>query len=250
MKSFRLALSFLTIIPGGMAKPADRNLFVSSTKYFPLVGLIIGIVAATVYWIASYKLPDLASSALSVFSLVIITRALHLDGLADTFDGLLGGKDREHALSIMKDSRIGSFGAAAIVLAIMLKIVLLTSIESSLKIGAIVLFPVIGRWSATVALSTQPYAKVGPGLGSLFMDTNGLNRRTIAIALIVPSAITIISAVITIKSLAVIVMAAAVIFTMLFMFVVRRKIGGMTGDTIGAMIELSEITVLLAFAAV
>ncbi|MCL6472087.1 MAG: adenosylcobinamide-GDP ribazoletransferase [Firmicutes bacterium] len=250
MESFRLALSFLTIIPGGEREPAGKDVFVRSTKYFPLVGLIIGVIVATVYQIASYRLPDLVSSALAVLSLVVVTRALHLDGLADTCDGLVGGRDSKHALSIMKDSRVGSFGAAAIALAVMLKITLLASIASNLKIRAIILFPVIGRWVATVALSTQRYAKSEPGLGSLFMDSDGLNRVSIGISTIASSIITVISAIITVKWLAAITIPAAAIFMVVFMFMVNRKIGGLTGDIIGAMIELSEITVLIALAAV
>ncbi len=239
-----MALSFLTILPSGRLEEAGKKEFAASIKYFPVVGLILGLIIAAIYSLASLKLAQQATSAIAIVSLIILTRALHVDGLADTFDGLLGGKNKEHMLSIMKDSRIGSFGAVAITSVTILKIFLLSAVTLKLKIFAIVMFPVVGRWAATYTLVTQPYVSDKVGLGSLFMD--GASSRS----LLISSLITVAVAAALLQKNAVFIMAAALAFVILYIKFVEVRLGGMTGDTVGALIELTEVVALLAIAVI
>lgn len=241
-RAFRLALSFLTILPSGKFKEADKREFAASLKYFPLVGFILGLIVAGLYLLASLRLTQQAASAIAVVSLIVLTRALHVDGLADTLDGLLGGKDSEHIISIMKDSRVGSFGAVAVTSVTILKVVLLSSVAIKLKIGSIIMFPVIGRWAATYALTTQPYVKGKAGLGSLFMGGSG------SWSFIISSLITIAITSVLLRKYAVVVMVATLAFTILYVKFIKARIGGITGDTVGALIELTEMVALLAIA--
>lgn len=244
MQGFRFAMSFLTIFPVGLSQRVDDQVFGKSVKYFPVIGLIIGLLLAAVYIVASPRLSELATSAVIVVGLLIITRAFHLDGLADTFDGLLGGRDKEHALAIMKDSRVGSFGVVAVVSVIALKIVLLASVSEELKVGAIIAFPIIGRWAASYAASTQPYARSGGGLGSAFIE--GSSKRGLLLSSIVASA----AAAVFLKAFFIVAFVAAFIFVIAFMRSVKKKIGGVTGDILGASIELTETVVLFTMAVV
>lgn len=241
---FRLALSFLTILPGGRLGKLDKEDFASSVKYFPIVGLILGLIVAGIYSLVSLKLAQQASSAIAIVSLIALTRALHIDGLADTLDGLFGGKDKEHTLSIMKDSRVGSFGTVAVSSIIVLKIFLLSSIAVALKLKAIIIFPVVGRWVATYALATQPYARDEPGLGSLFMGESGGR------SLIISSLITIVITAALLRINAAVVMVVALALAILYIRFVNVKLGGMTGDTVGALIELTETVALLTIAVI
>jgi len=244
MQAFRLALSFLTIIPSGVTQELDAGAFGKSTKYFPVVGMIIGLMLALLYFVISPQIPEITVSMILVVALVVITRALHIDAVADTFDGLLGGRDKDSILMIMKDSRVGSFGVVAIVAIVGLKLSLLASVTVEMMIGALIAFPVIGRWSACYAMVTQPYARAGGGLGASFVEGAG------RFELIWASVITIIIAFVALKLIAIPVLIAALAFTLVYIRLVKKKIGGMTGDTLGALIEMAEVVALFVIALV
>lgn len=243
MQPFRLALSFLTVVPVGLSQEVSAQDFGKSIKYFPVVGLIIGLVLAALNSVISERLPELAVDMALVVMIIVITRSLHLDGLADTFDGLLGGRDKDHMLAIMKDSRVGSFGVVAIVATLGLKLLLLASVPANLKLETLVLFPVLGRWTACYAMVTQPYAR-SDGLGSSFVEEAGWRE------LFWSSIMAFAIAIVVLKTMAVLVVAAALVFTILYVKMVKNKIGGMTGDTLGALIELTEVAVLLTVAVI
>ncbi|MBE0446600.1 MAG: adenosylcobinamide-GDP ribazoletransferase [Actinobacteria bacterium] len=244
MQPFRLALSFLTIIPAGISQELDARAFGKSIKYFPVVGLIIGLVLIGLNAIIPAQLPGLAADMVLVIAVVIMTRSLHLDGLADTFDGLIGGRDKDHMLAIMKDSRVGSFGVVAIVAVIGLKLLLLSSVSAELKLGALISFPVLGRWSACYAMVTQSYAGSNGGIGASFMEEIGWRE------LLWSSVIALAITVLILKSFAILIVSIAWVFTILYTKVVNSKIGGMTGDTLGALIELTEVVVLFIVAVI
>jgi adenosylcobinamide-GDP ribazoletransferase len=180
------------------------------------------------------RIDETVVSVIVVFLSVAITRMLHLDGLADTFDGLLGGRDCDHALSIMKDSRVGSFGAVALACTIIAKIVFLADLDVATIIKALVLFPIVGRWAACYAMITQPYARLD-GLGALF--SKGRKNSE----LIIPSLITVVVAIMLLKITGLIALVGIWVFTVAFLKWVRGKIGGITGDIVGALIEMSEV---------
>ncbi|MDI6816735.1 MAG: adenosylcobinamide-GDP ribazoletransferase [Actinomycetota bacterium] len=238
----RLALSFLTIIPTGIREELDSTAFGRSTKYFPLVGLVIGLILAAVYALVSLRITGAAADFIVIVVLVALTRALHLDAVADTFDGLFGGRDKEHSLAIMKDSQVGSFGLVALVAVLGLKTLLLAAVPGAEKLAATLVFPVIGRYAASIAITTQPRARKD-GLGALFAE--GAGKVELAWASIITIAVAVIAA----GLMGIIALLAALAFVMMYIIFVKRKIGGMTGDTVGALIELTEVTVLLVYAA-
>lgn len=242
MQAFRLALSFMTVFPAGVKDNVGEDMFGKSVKYFPLVGLLIGFILAGIDALILPKVNGLASSAVVIVALIAMTRALNIDGLADTFDGLLGGRDREHSLAIMKDSRVGSFGVVAIVAVVLLKVLMLLSVAQDMKLGAIIIFPALGRWAAAYAITTQVYARAEGGLGAFFV------RGSSVMGLMVSTALTFITAVLVLGLAGLSVIAAVVLFTLFYIRIVNRKIGGITGDTSGAAIELNELVVLIMLA--
>jgi adenosylcobinamide-GDP ribazoletransferase len=237
---FKLALSFLTVVPVKLNKDVDSGTFGKSIAYFPVVGLLIGIVLAALWYLFVFKigLGKSAASIIVVIALAALTRMLHLDGLADMFDGLFGGKDSDHSLAIMKDSRVGSFGVVSVSCALLAKYAFLSALDGPSSTMAIILFPVAGRFMASFAMITQPYARNG-GLAMLFSE----GRKTTE--LIVPTIFTVILA----FALLGISGIVAVIVTGFLAVIILRwnkgKIGGITGDIIGGLIEISEIILLL-----
>jgi adenosylcobinamide-GDP ribazoletransferase len=240
--AFRLALSFLTALPVRMKGEidADSPVFTKSIAFFPAVGFVLGCLSAAVCYISSalLSLNTLTSSFLVVVLLVALTRMLHLDGLADTFDGLLGGRDRDRALEIMKDSHVGSFGVVALICALIAKTIFLSEISPGIAVKTIILFPVCARWAASYAMTTQSFARKD---GLVFLFSNGSKKS----GLIVPTVITIAISAIVLKADGLLMLSGVFAFTLVFLKWTRDKIGGITGDIIGALIELSEIVALL-----
>ena len=194
MKGFLLLLSFMTRIP--MPKTEyDEEKLGKSMKYFPVVGIIVGFILLFFCIIFNFIFKNLNySTALPLMILVVIltdlitTGALHLDGLADTFDGIFSYRSKHKMLEIMKDSRLGSNGALALILYFLLKFVLFYSliIESrELTLYAIMTYPVVARFCSVVSCASSPYAR-GSGMGKTFVD----NTKTCG--LIVATVITLL----------------------------------------------------------
>lgn len=236
---FLTALRFLTIIrgplsPGAAAEPGK------SLVFFPVVGLLIGLSLALLRWLLGMVLPPVLVNALLVLWLVIVSGGLHLDGAADTFDGVGGQKTPEARLAVMRDSRIGGFGAIAIVLALLLKFAALSAVTAPLLLIAPL---VISRWAMVYAVTAHPYARP-QGLGKLFKEQasrGGLILATV-IALVITAGFT------RWGHSAYAYLGALVIFggTWLVVALISRyfagKLGGLTGDTYGAVNEIGEIS--------
>ncbi|OGN88255.1 MAG: cobalamin 5'-phosphate synthase [Chloroflexi bacterium RBG_13_46_14] len=244
--SFLTALRFLTIfrIPGGRTETAEN--MGRSTAWFPVAGLIIGAILALLNWIFSLFLPAAATSALTIILLVIITGAMHLDGFADTCDGLAGNKPAEERWKVMHDSRTGAFGVVGLILLLLMKFLLLNSIPQASVTPILILMPVIGRWTMVYALAMYQYAR-NEGLGKAFKD--GVTHARLGVATIITLGIAVFLAwwagldyyyIVAIGIMAVIwilIIAACEYF--------RRKFAGLTGDTYGAINELAETGILL-----
>ena len=184
MKPFLLALQFLTAITLKSDLRADARDLARSAAFFPLVGLVIGIILAACWYFSLKLWPPIVADALVVLVLVAVTRAFHLDGLADTLDGVLGGSSRARALEIMKDTRLGAFGVMGIVLDLLLKFVALTSIPPYMKMQALVLFPVISRYSIVQLAWRTPSGpgqrRTGrsfPGIDTISLSGSGVPHR-------------------------------------------------------------------------
>jgi len=237
LKSFSAALSFLTIIripfTQSILTPAE---LAGSFTCFPLAGIILGLIYCATARVFETIVPTLLLSVLICAFMAILTRGLHLDGLADLTDGLWGGMTPERRLEIMKDSHIGSFGVLALVLALSFKIAAIHGILTAGRLAPLLLAPVFGRFAIVAAAYGSTYARK-EGLGKAFLENMGTRHLACALAF------TAIAAVIPGPRYLALILP--VLGLVLFVrFFTRRLIGGITGDVLGAVSETTEIIVL------
>ena len=240
MKNFITALQFLTnITVSKNLKPGEKTL-AKSTPYFPAVGIIIGCFLAGVYIIFSKVFPGTVVSAIIIASLIWLTRGFHLDGFMDTVDGLFGGVNKDDALRIMKDTRAGSFGIIAVFSLLLLKFTLLLELTGKEIFPLIlVLMPALGRWSMVCTMPFYPYQRE-KGTAS-FTKFVGKNEALIS------SAVMLVFAAGLLRVEGLILILYTFIFMLLISTYISSKIGGMTGDTYGAVNEITEVLVLALF---
>lgn len=235
---FWTALQFLTILPAPRRREIAAENFGQSLVYFPLVGLLLGVILLGLYFGLVLFLPSAVVNALLIIFLVVLTGAHHLDGLMDTFDGVVAGKSREERLAIMSDSKVGAFGIVAAILILLLKYVSLSSLPSASILPALLLMPTLSRWTMVSIMSAFPYAKTS-GMGLAFKQ--GANWKRLTVSTII--ALTIAILVLQIQGLALIAALWLVTFGIASYF--RSRLGGLTGDSYGAINELAEVAVLL-----
>lgn len=236
-KRLLVALQFLTIIPFKIkGKVEDKDLG-RSLIYFPIVGLLIGLFLAGIAYISS-SLPPLIMSVLILSAWVIITGGIHLDGLADTCDGFYGNRPKEDILKIMRDSRIGTMGAAGIALTLLFKFAVLSSIRPEYLWKVLIIAVVFARWSQAFACVTSKYAR-NEGKAKYFIEyAKKGDVFTGAVFALLLSWLFM-----GIRGVILFVIMSVVVF--IFIQYAKRKIGGMTGDTIGATNEIAESATLL-----
>lgn len=239
MKSFILTLQFLTRIPINISVDVKEEDFIKGVMFFPIVGLIVGIINIIIYRLCSLIMPPQAAIVGTVLSNILITGALHIDGLADTCDGIFSSRSRERMLEIMKDSRIGTNGAVAVFFDLALRIVLLLSINETHIIKTLIISPILSRTIMVVLMHYSVYARTEGGLGNIFIGKIGLKDTisTVIIAAIISSTL--------FGYKAILVMVLNLIIMIIYKSYIFKKIGGMTGDTLGAGNEISELLVIL-----
>ena len=240
MKAFLLALQFLTCLPVSLKAapgPADWG---RSALAYPLVGLLIGLLLAGLQQLVGHADP-LLQAALLTATWALITGGLHLDGLADSADAWVGGHgDRERTLAIMKDPRSGPAAVSTLTLVLLLKFVALAALVKAGAWLALLLAPVLGRSALVALLLSTPYVRPG-GMGSAM--SAHLPRAAAVLALLLVAAGALVAG----KAGALALAVAAVTWLGLRWMMVRR-LGGMTGDTLGAAVELTEVAVLVVLA--
>jgi adenosylcobinamide-GDP ribazoletransferase len=234
-----LALSFLTIMPVPRHRVADARELAASMVWFPVVGLFLGGLLAGAALGLNCCLPHPAAAAVLVTLLAVVTRALHLDGLADTLDGLGGGQTREDSLRIMKDHAVGAFGAVGIVLALMLKYGLILALLEKGEIKNLLIFPVISRMAMVLLAYLSPYARLEGGLGEA-MATLATGKTAY---LAVGSAIIIVGLAGYWQGL--LTLAVVMVLTCALAMYFKQRLGGVTGDVFGAVNELMEVAGLI-----
>lgn len=245
------AFQFLTRIPVNIQLNYTDDLFRRSTVYYPIVGLVIGALLAVSGWLLGLVLPAAPASVLVLGVWVAVTGALHLDGLMDTADGLLSHRPREKMLEIMKDSRVGAMGVVAGVLLLMMKFSLLLSLvseEAGGFLAFLVVAPIWSRWFVVWAIAGWPYAREGTGLGSLFTSVTRSEASKATVWALAASVIVFMA--MRFPWMEAITYTAGLIFVAgLLGYVLARgmtrKLGGLTGDTYGALVELLECALLL-----
>jgi adenosylcobinamide-GDP ribazoletransferase len=239
MKRLLMMIQFMTIIPLPLKGEPEERDFAGGVIYMPLVGILVGALIATVNFGASKLFTPLISATLTIIAAVIITGGLHLDGLADTFDGLFSHRSREKMLEIMKDSRLGTMGALALILVLFIKILSLGDISYAERLRALLIVPVIGRMTVSWAAGLTQYARPEGGMGGAMINHTG--RKEILVS-------TLLTAVIVLGLMGfrgIVPLLSAILFSTIFALSVARRLGGATGDTLGCTIELSEALVLL-----
>ena len=241
-QAFFTALRFLTIVPVRWGAARDAELFPASVRFFPAVGLVIGGLGMLIVLLLATVAPIAVAAFVALCYLSAISGFLHLDGLADSGDGLLSHRPREAILTIMKDSRSGAMGVAVLIMVVLGKFAALSSMTWPQLTTAVLVMPLAGRCAIVLTMATLPYARLEGGLGSLFYSAKA--RQAALIGGILLSMVVFVIGWRT--GLA--VWVAVLIVVGWFGSLCRAKIGGATGDTLGAVCELTELAVALAMA--
>ena len=238
-----LAVQFLTRLPTPARPELEVDGVARAARYFPLAGLLVGLICAAVWAGAASVWPGWPAAVLAVGAGALVTGALHEDGLADTADGLGGGQTTAQKLAIMKDSRIGVFGSVALMIVLMLKISLLA--RFSVSGGALALVAMHGgaRAAAVVAMAVLPYAG-DPETAKIKPAASGVRPPEVLIALVLGLWPLLFEGM---RGAFALVLAGGAALGLAAY--ARRLVGGVTGDILGAVEQMAEVGLLLGLAA-
>ena len=247
MKAFFIALQFLTRIHLVRQTVWTDEDFGRSVRYFPLVGLVLGLVYLTgVIMVAvlpeylGWQFPEHLQAAILVILPILATGGIHCDGFMDTADGIFSGRDRERMLEIMKDSCSGSFGVVAFGILLLLQYSVVLDMDTDTMLEALSVMPIVGRLMMTMVICLCPYARP-EGIGKAFARYAG--KKTCSLVVLYTSALLII----LYDWQAEAAMMAAMAFTYFFANYVVKRLGGVTGDVYGAVCILAELVVLVFY---
>ncbi|BDD04108.1 adenosylcobinamide-GDP ribazoletransferase [Aureibacter tunicatorum] len=247
LELFLLSLTFFTRLPISVNLEYTDEKLSKSTKYFSLIGILVGGVSALVYWSFSFLFPKEIAVLVSMVSTVLLTGAFHEDGLADVCDGFGGGWTKERILTIMKDSRIGTFGFVGLFLTMLLKFYSLLMIDETVILQAMVFSHAASRFVASTFLHTHEYARIDQEIGkakpiaqhplSVF-DWMLLIVMVAIVAFFFPSILLAFSIVL------------AFVFKYFFGRFMQKWVGGYTGDCLGATQQISEVLIYMSILAI
>ena len=236
IRGMMAAMALLTRVPMGSESRFSAVELGRSARWFPLVGLGIGCAYAATVTLAGEVFPPILVGLVVVLVEAVLTGALHLDGLADMADGFGGGRTREDVLRIMRDHAVGTYGAVALILLVGLKVTSIAAlVETSAALPYVIVTPAIGRWSAVFMSTLQPYAR----------HSEGVSDHVGRTALIIATAVAAVPTLYLLGWHSVPLAVAAIGITFAMSEYCKRRIGGITGDTIGANTEVVEVVVLL-----
>ena len=239
LRRFILMLQFLTAIPIKINIKAEREDFGKGLAVAPVVGLVIGALLAGSSYLLGLLFPSTVTAVFTVAIYIALTGGLHLDGLGDTADGLFSNRPKERILEIMKDSRVGTNAVLAVVMVLLLNTALIASFDSHLY-TVLLLLPVAGRIGSLISSGTSRYAGTSDGPGRWCVECCGRNDIIIGL---------IIYFIIFAATAGVYGLLAAVIPPVSAFLLARflgRKLGGVTGDILGAVCELNQVVFLIA----
>lgn len=247
LRGARAAFAFLSRIPvGGFPyRPADWRW---APAHFPLVGLVVGGLSAGLYALA-HPLGSTLAALLSITLSIVLTGALHEDGLADSVDALGGAHERERVLAILKDSRIGTYGALALVLSVSLRASVIGQLEPALA-GAIVLVHCLARIGPVWLLATQPYVSSAnsSSKGAIFEGTGPVQALLASVYGLISLSVCSLAGWLHFRGALVLLVAVALSTSLLARYF-RRRVGGITGDLLGANEQIAELLCWLILAA-
>lgn len=237
VKRFLIALQFLTILPVRVKPAPKKEDFGASLLYFPLAGLLIGIVLSLTASLLS-SLPDNLKAVIVLIVSIVVTGGIHLDGFADTCDGFYGNNSRERILEIMRDSHIGTMGVVGVVSILLLKFSLIANFPEALLGKVLILMAVFSRWAQVLACYSASYSRES-GKAKYFIKY--ATRKELVIGFFCTLALFCLF----LKLKGFILFFVSVLSVLLFLQYIKKRIKGMTGDTIGALSELAEVSVFL-----
>lgn len=241
LRDLALALAFLTRLPVKTAwLPLDGNLGRAS-PFFPLAGALLALLLAVIYWLGlAFGLPPDLAAAIAFFAGILITGALHEDGLADSCDGLGGGRSRTDKLAILRDSRIGSFGVLGLLASIVLRLLaLMTLAEAGYFLEAVIAGQALSRAPLSLLIHLGPYARDDGLARSCGAVSRGQGLAGLALGLMV-------AALAAGPGPALLMLVLALAASLAVLLLARAQIGGITGDILGLAQQLSEISLYLS----
>lgn len=238
IRPFLIALQFLTQLPVQFSNYPEPQEIGRSLDYYPLVGLLVGVLLAALAWLLA-DVPSLIGAALLLSAWVWLTGGLHLDGLADCADAWVGGLgDRDKTLAIMKDPRSGPAAVVILVLLLLIKFTALHAILSAEQWRALLIAPIIGRTVLPVLFLCTPYVR-SKGLGAALSKYKSRH-----LGFVVAGTVLVLVMIYGFATLWLMLIASLVLFGVRRLML--KRIGGCTGDTAGALVEVTEIAILLA----
>lgn len=239
---FLAAFRFLTIIPLHWRSEHDGDYFQHSLQYFPVLGALIGLIVGSVGVGIRSFFPAPVVAVITMALLAVVSGCLHLDGLADTADGFFSSRPKERILEIMRDSRIGAMGVIGIMLILLAKYAALSSMPPPAFFRTVCLMPLAGRCAIVVTMALLRYARNEEGLGRLFYSQycrfQALWALFFLLALMPFAGIKVM----------LLVFFTTIGVVCLFSLWCRNKIGGATGDTLGAVCEITEAMIAVVLA--
>lgn len=230
------ALQFLTIL--SVRRDFTSEQIGRATAWFPVVGTILGLMLLGLDYLFRLVLPDSLVNILLVAALVVLSGGLHLDGLADTMDGMAGHRTPEHRLEIMRDSRIGGIGAVGLALVLILEYVSLNSIPEEWIPFTLLTAPTVSRWAMVNAIYSYPYARQS-GLGSQFKQSVDWQQFFIATSLM------LLVVILPFRVAGLVIITVTWLIVTLAALYFKHRLNGLTGDTYGAINEIAFISALL-----
>ena len=240
LRDLKVALLFLTRLPIQVDGAVTMRDLAAAVYAFPLVGAVIGLLAGLAYWIAlQLSLPALPAALIAIVTMLLLTGALHEDGLADTADGL-GGRDRARALEIMADSRIGSFGALALMVSLLARLIALAPMWDPRQVAIVLVGAAMAsRAVMPVVMLLQPSAR-GDGLAAATGRPEPV-RVMLGCFLAIGATVMLLPLAVAVPAL-----VASAALSLLVAAWLGRRLGGCTGDTLGAVQQVAEIAFLFA----
>ncbi len=241
---FLFALSFLTRIPVPVKIEYDEKLPAKAMAYYPVVGLLLGMILITVDYLGRSFLPRNVVSSLLLIVHVYLTGGLHLDGFIDMIDGLFGGGEKERKIEIMHDSSVGSFGLIGVVLLFLLKYSILVDLTGLIRVTALFLMPVVSRWLVVFSAWKYPVLAAS-NLAKSFISSLSLKQVMAGFLWLIVTGI-ILTSFYNIPFLFMIFITfCAFLIANVISLSIYHQLGGLNGDIYGAINEISEVVVLL-----
>ncbi len=243
-EQFRIALGFLTILPASRSLDSTPERLGRSMALFPAVGMLLGLGLVVINGVLDGLLPRAVLDCLLLVMLIVVTGALHLDGIADLIDGLAGGKDREGVLRIMKDSRVGAMGVVGLVMLLLLKYLSLFNLPLETKSAGLIFMLAAGRWVQVVLATSCRYLRGREGTASVFIEHAGERELLVACGTLLIASLVLFG--LPGVFLTFLLGLAAILLIKYF----EMRLGGVTGDVLGAASEIIEVLTLILVLAI